>query len=256
MKPIVVGPGEGERLSNEHLIKVALPQLDLLEFTVGAEFRGPGPHFHEHHADSFFVLEGELEFTAGAETLLAGQGTSVSVPPGVVHSFTNAGAYARFLNLHTPGGFSGYVRARARGEQPDPADFDQHHVGEHGDLGAAMVTLPGGGERFEWPDRTIVIRTDLPEVSLLEFTVQPGWEGVDLHHHDDHVDSFFVLDGVGEFLRDGEAVRAEPGTLVTAPVGATHGIGRVDAPARFLNLHTPDAGFAESIRRRATRRAD
>jgi quercetin dioxygenase-like cupin family protein len=254
MNPIVVGPGEGERLSGEHLIKVALPQLDLIEFTVGPEYQGPGPHFHEHHGDSFFVLEGELEFTAGTETLHAGPGTSVSVPPGVVHSFTNGETYARFLNFHTPGGFSGYVRARARGEQPDPADFDQHTVDAHRGPGSAIVGLPGRGERFEGPDRTITIRADLPEVSLLEFAVQPAWEGVDLHHHDDHVDSFFVLDGVGEFLRDGEPVRAEPGTLVAAPIGATHGIGRVDAPARFLNLHTPDTGFAESIRRRVQRR--
>ena len=250
MQPIVVGPGEGERLSNAHLIKVALPELDLIEFTVGAEYEGPGPHFHEHHVDSFFVLEGELEFTAGSDTLRAGPGTSVSVPPGVIHSFTNAGAAARFLNFHTPGGFSGYVRARARGEQPDPAAFDQHHVDAHGGPGAAIVGLPGSGERFEWPDRTITIRTGLPEVSLLEFTVQPEWEGVDLHHHGDHVDSFFVLDGVGEFLRDGEP--SAPSPERSSPFRSTcHGIGRVNAPARFLNFHTPDTGFAESIRRRA-----
>jgi mannose-6-phosphate isomerase-like protein (cupin superfamily) len=255
MNPIVVGPGEGERLSDEHLIKVALPELDLIEFTVGPEYQGPGPHFHEHHVDSFFVLEGELDFVAGSDVLRAGPGTSVAVPPGVVHSFTNAGpGGARFLNFHTPGGFAEYMRARFRGDDPDPAEFDIHDVDAPRGPGGAVVAESEGGERFESPDRAITIRADLPQVSLLEFTVQPAWEGVALHHHDDHVDSFFVLDGAGAFLRDGGAVRAERGTLVAAPVGVRHGIGRVDGPAGFLNLHTPDVGFAESIRRRAQRR--
>lgn len=252
MDPIVLSAGEGERLSDEHLIKLSLPEADVIEFTVSPEYEGPGPHFHAHHVDSFFVLEGELEFTAGAHTLRAGPGTSVSVPPEVVHSFTNAGpGGAHFLNFHTPGGFSEYMRARFRGDNPDPAEFDMHNVAAHGGPGAAIVASPDGGERFQFPDRTVTIRTDRPELSLLELAVEPAWGGVDLHHHDDHVDSFFVLEGEAVFSPGGTPVRVGPGTLVSAPVGVTHGIGRVDAPARFLNLHTPDGGFADTIRRRA-----
>ena len=52
------------------------------------------------------------------------------VPPGVVHAFTNAGpARARFLNIHAPErGFVEYLRARDRGEDIDPAQFDVHDV--------------------------------------------------------------------------------------------------------------------------------
>ena len=58
-------------------------------------------------------------------------GTLVTAPRGVVHAFPVAiGARARFLNLHTPGGFEGYLRKlnemRARGERPD-AEFQQAH---------------------------------------------------------------------------------------------------------------------------------
>ena len=255
MEPIVLAAGEGERLSNQHLVKLSSTEVDLLEFTVGPEFEGPGPHFHEHHVDSFFVLEGELEFTAGEDTLRAAPGTSVSVPPGVVHSFTHTTRGARFLNFHTPGGFSEYVRARSRGENPDPAAFDQHNVDSHGGPGAAIVALPGGGERLDLRDLAISIRTDRPEIALLDFMIEPTWSGVDPHHHDDHVDSFFVLAGEVEYLVDGTSVLAGPGTLVSAPIGLPHGIGGSEAPARFLNFHTPGSGFVAGVRKGARRRA-
>jgi quercetin dioxygenase-like cupin family protein len=254
MNAVVSGPGEGERLDAEHLIKLALPELDVLEFTIDAEYEGPGPHFHEQHVDAFFVLEGELVFEAGEDTVRALPGTSVCVPPGVVHSFTTAeGKGARFLNVHAPGGFSRYLRAAIAGEEPDPADFDIHDVDAPGGPGAAIVAADGEGVRSEMPASasSITIRAERPELSLLELAVEPAWSGVDLHHHDDHVDTFFVLEGEAVFLPDGKELRAEAGTLVSAPIGVVHGIGRVDAPARFLNLHTPDGGFAAGIRRHA-----
>ena len=112
------------------LVKAVRPELDLLEFDVGAGYEGPGPHYHERHVDSFYVLEGELEFTIADETVRAGPGACVVVPPGVVHAFTNAGqGRARFLNVHAPEtGFVEYMRARDRGEDVDPARFDVHHV--------------------------------------------------------------------------------------------------------------------------------
>ncbi len=64
---------------------------------------GPGPHTHDSEIDSFYILEGELDFTLGDEVVRAGPGTCVSAPPGAVHGFRSAG-HARFFNLHTPAG--------------------------------------------------------------------------------------------------------------------------------------------------------
>ena len=133
MKATVNGPGEGERLEEEHrslLVKGLSSELDFLEYDVGQGYEGPGPHYHERHADSFYVLEGELEFTVDGEKVRAGPGTFVLVPPRVVHSFTNPGpGGARFLNVHAPEtGFVALLRARARGEEVDPADYDVHDV--------------------------------------------------------------------------------------------------------------------------------
>jgi mannose-6-phosphate isomerase-like protein (cupin superfamily) len=130
---IVSRGGEGERLEGEHrelLVKAVRPELDFLVYHVGPGYRGPGPHYHERHVDSFYVFEGELEFTLVGETVRAGAGTYVLVPPGVVHAFTNPGpAHARFLNIHAPErGFVEYLRARDRGEDVDPAKYDVHDV--------------------------------------------------------------------------------------------------------------------------------
>jgi quercetin dioxygenase-like cupin family protein len=133
--PIVRRPGEGERLEGRHRvawIKAECRGLRLLEFELGPDHEGPRAHFHQRHAHSFYVLEGELEFRVGGKTVRARSGTTVLVPSGVVHAFTNAGpASARFLDIHTAGSrLVDWMRARERGEVVDPRDFDVHYVEE------------------------------------------------------------------------------------------------------------------------------
>ena len=75
---------------------------------------GPS-HVHHRHAESFYVLEGELAFTAGGRDLRAPKGSWVQVPPGVSHSFAAVGSGpARFLDVHTPScGFGALDQAPA-----------------------------------------------------------------------------------------------------------------------------------------------
>jgi quercetin dioxygenase-like cupin family protein len=64
----------------------------------------PPAHVHRRHVESFYVLEGELTFTAGERELRADTGSWVQVPPGVPHTFFVSGDRpVRFLDLHTPG---------------------------------------------------------------------------------------------------------------------------------------------------------
>ena len=99
---------------------------------------------------------------------------------------------------------------------------------------------PGKGE----PVGTSVIKVARPELSLLEFEIQPGG-GVDPHFHKGHSDSFFVLEGELEIHVGDDVVTAVPGSYALAPPGVVHFFRNVsDAPARALNLHTP-GGFAE-----------
>jgi quercetin dioxygenase-like cupin family protein len=130
-KPIAWPPGEGELVGTSH-VKAARPELSLIELEVKPG-GGVQPHFHKGHSDSFYVLDGELEFHVGDEVVHGRPGTYVLAPPGVVHFFRNVSDEpARTLNLHTPGGFVEYRREllalQARGIEPDEAFFEQHDV--------------------------------------------------------------------------------------------------------------------------------
>jgi len=105
-EPIVSRPGEGElheRADGYRLIRVDLDHIGAIELGFD-ETLVVEPHTHPDHTDSFLVLEGEVEFTAGDETVVLGPGGFISSPPGARHGFRSAGGRARVLNLHTPGG--------------------------------------------------------------------------------------------------------------------------------------------------------
>src|SRR5436305_13658082 len=104
---IVFGPGEGEILGRPgirtHRVLAELPEFEVVEMTFGPGWEGVHPHTHADHVDSFYVLEGEVEFLLGDRTIRGGPGTYVAVPRGVVHGFRNAGAESiRVLNLTAP----------------------------------------------------------------------------------------------------------------------------------------------------------
>jgi mannose-6-phosphate isomerase-like protein (cupin superfamily) len=246
---VLLGPGEGERLGERIVVKLERPEVSVNEVKAAGPFEGAGPHFHKEHVDVFFVLEGELELLNGTETVRAGAGTSVAVPPGIVHGFRNPGpGGVRYLNIHAPdGGFIEYIR-RITGDGVR-VDWDSYDVDEPYGPADAIIAGPDGGERLKRRLLENTIRAETTEVSLFELTFDERWDGVDPHSHDDHVDSFFVLDGEVEFLLGDETARVGAGTYVAAPPHVTHGFRPV-APARMFNIHAPDAGFAGRARGR------
>jgi mannose-6-phosphate isomerase-like protein (cupin superfamily) len=106
-QPIVVRHGEGHRVGNvEFLARTA----DTPRFTFGiieiAAGRVLEQHVHDGEDDAFYILEGEMTFEFGAESVAAPPGTFVLVPPGVEHAFRNDGPRpVRMLNIHAPAGF-------------------------------------------------------------------------------------------------------------------------------------------------------
>jgi len=77
--------------------------LGVAEFEVPVHALTPPPHIHHVHEEVFYVLEGELEFLAGAQTVRASAGTFVMVPIGALHTFSNPTEKpSRFLNTFTP----------------------------------------------------------------------------------------------------------------------------------------------------------
>jgi len=117
-----------EREAREVILLVARDELSVTWSRYGPGERGPDPHVHREHTDSFYVLEGELAFTLGPEReqVTAPAGCFVAVPPNLVHSFVNdGGTDARFLNVHTPdGGFAAFMRGRRDGRDVSFDSFD------------------------------------------------------------------------------------------------------------------------------------
>jgi quercetin dioxygenase-like cupin family protein len=116
-------------------------------------------------------------------------------------------------------------------------------------LPSDAVLLHGGeGERLEAGKRVATIKVGRGELSLVEFELEPGFEGPEPHSHDDHVDSFYVLDGEAEFLLGDERLLLGAGSFVAAPAGVVHTFSGGPVPSRLLNVHAPSSGFHEWLR--------
>ena len=69
---------------------------------------GPPPHVHHAEDETFVVLVGALSLRVGDRAHAATAGTTVFVPRGTPHSFTNVGEdAARMLFMYSPAGMEG-----------------------------------------------------------------------------------------------------------------------------------------------------
>jgi mannose-6-phosphate isomerase-like protein (cupin superfamily) len=249
MAGVVLRPGEGESLFGGRIVlKATLDELCITESFYDSARDGASPHLHHRHADSFYVLDGGFAVLVHDREHVLEPGGCVCAPPEVVHGFRTTTA-SRFLNVHTPdGGFAESLRSRDRG---GPGDFDSVDVEPgSGRLPTEAVLLAAGeGERLRGPNRWATIKVGREELSMIEFELEPGFEGPDPHAHDDHIDSFYVLEGEAEFLMDGETVRLGAGSFVAAPLGVEHTFSNPGpGHARLLNVHAPSTGFHDRLR--------
>jgi quercetin dioxygenase-like cupin family protein len=91
---------------------------------------GPPPHVHTREDETFYVLEGEIEFLLGDEIVAAGPGDFVNVPRGTVHRFLNAGdETARMILTFTPAGMEGFfedtLEPAPNGSEDVPDNLDE-----------------------------------------------------------------------------------------------------------------------------------
>lgn len=70
---------------------------------------GPPPHTHASEDETFYVVEGLVDFRLGEERVTAGPGDFVNVPRGEIHNFHNSRAQtARLILTFTPAGIEGF----------------------------------------------------------------------------------------------------------------------------------------------------
>jgi quercetin dioxygenase-like cupin family protein len=64
----------------------------------------PPPHYHTHEDESFYILDGVIEFQAGNKKFTAGTGELIVLPKMIPHSFNLVTDTAKALLLITPAG--------------------------------------------------------------------------------------------------------------------------------------------------------
>jgi quercetin dioxygenase-like cupin family protein len=84
---------------------------------------GPPPHIHRREDETFYLVEGQIEFQLGDETVTAGPGDFVNVPRGTVHCFRNAGGEtARMVLTFTPAGMERFFEETLETAPNDAVD--------------------------------------------------------------------------------------------------------------------------------------
>lgn len=100
---------------------------------------GPQPlHVHHREDEGFWILEGEVTFEVGDETIKASPGSFVFGPKDVPHRYTVDSGPARILFVISPAGFEDLINATSEPAReltlppppegpPDEAEMEQLH---------------------------------------------------------------------------------------------------------------------------------
>jgi mannose-6-phosphate isomerase-like protein (cupin superfamily) len=94
-------PGEWKFTRQQGLGAYSMVEITAAEARPG--WPAPG-HVHTREDESWYVIEGELEFQVGDREATAGPGTLVYAPRNVPHRYHVSKAPARYLLFFTPGG--------------------------------------------------------------------------------------------------------------------------------------------------------
>jgi len=223
----VIPPGGGEIVGDSADRRVEIlsddPAINATLSRFGPGREGAGLHVHHRHSDLFYVLEGELTVRLGPEDrqVTVPAGSVARVPPDVVHGFRNAtGAQLRYLNFHVPGQrFADYLRGIRDGV---PFSYDQFDPPADGGVPASEAAI---GE---------------PAVQIDALALEERWGEADeeLHVHDDHVESLYVLEGEAVLTLGEETLRAPAGAWALLPRGVPHALA-FPQRTRYLSLRAP-----------------
>lgn len=114
--PYVLESGEGDRLltgDQLHRIVAAQKNTDGQFIVVSSE--GPKgdrivDHYHEHHTETFYCLEGQMTMWADGEEIQLNPGDFLHVPANTVHSYRLDSHYTKMVGVLVPGLFESFFR--------------------------------------------------------------------------------------------------------------------------------------------------
>lgn len=101
-------------------------QFTLMEDNLKASFR-LGLHLHRAHAETFYILEGNVDFFIDGDWMVAPPGTCLHIPPGIEHACIMAEGCtsARMLMIFQPSGFDLFLAELAGMSEADFADTER-----------------------------------------------------------------------------------------------------------------------------------
>jgi quercetin dioxygenase-like cupin family protein len=94
----------------------------LMEDNLKREF-SLGLHLHRQHAETFYILEGQVDFYIDGDWMTAIPASTVHIPPGIEHAVTlEAGQTGKMLMIFQPAGFDQYLAELATMSAAELAD--------------------------------------------------------------------------------------------------------------------------------------
>lgn len=248
--------------------------------------QGPGPASHAHPCDEgFFILEGQITFSCGGETLTLGPGGMLHIPRFCEHTFVIDAGPARVLNYYTPAGNElilmslGQMAASRTmpsmdAVPPPPPEqakilaalFGQINVGGRSFVdkpeAANMQTAPAAWTPVpalhalvsEKPARALLgqqwkVLADSTETggtySVCEVETPAGFR--EEAHRDGHDEAIYLLAGRAELTLDGKVSSLQEGAFAFIPAGTVH---HFQAPEKTHRLHFfLPGGFEQAVAR-------
>ncbi|KKI89453.1 quercetin 2,3-dioxygenase [Bacillus sp. SA1-12] len=136
--PYVLESGEGDRLltgDQLHRIVAAQTNTDGQFIIVSSEGPKGEPiveHYHEHHTETFFCLEGQMTMWANGEEIQLNPGDFLHVPANTIHSYRLDSHYTKMVGLLASGLFEPFFRTLGDPynhyifpNEPQPLRFDR-----------------------------------------------------------------------------------------------------------------------------------
>jgi len=114
--PYVIHSGEGDRLlTGDQLHRIIASQKNTDGQFIIVASDGPAgdrivEHYHEHHTETFFCLEGKMTMWANGEEIEMLPGDFLHVPAGTVHSYRLDSHYTKMVGLLASGLFEPFFR--------------------------------------------------------------------------------------------------------------------------------------------------
>jgi quercetin dioxygenase-like cupin family protein len=125
----IVSAGEGTNYDwtlDHTFVKVSTADtggaFTLMEDNLKLEF-SLGLHLHRQHAETFYILDGSVDFYIDGDWMTAATATTIHIPPGVPHALALPGQQtAKLLMIMQPAGFDQYLAILAGMTKEELAD--------------------------------------------------------------------------------------------------------------------------------------